>query len=68
MNVLYIVWCVLVVSSSLCDGIMFPLQPSGQKCLREEIHKDVLVSGEYHVQESVGQKVDLRVREWLPYI
>lgn len=43
------------------ECIMFHLQPNTQKCLREEIHKNVLVSGEYEVQEAPGQKVDIQV-------
>uniref|UniRef100_A0A2P2HX57 Transmembrane emp24 domain-containing protein bai n=1 Tax=Hirondellea gigas TaxID=1518452 RepID=A0A2P2HX57_9CRUS len=59
-----LLWCtLLLLGVSLCHGIMFPLQPGQQKCLREEIHKDVLVSGEYEVQESAGQKVDLKVTD-----
>ncbi|XP_068205727.1 transmembrane emp24 domain-containing protein bai [Palaemon carinicauda] len=48
---------------SAADGIMFHLQPNTQKCLREEIHKDVLVTGEYDVQETPGQKVDIQVTD-----
>jgi len=42
-------------------GLMFQLQPNSQKCLREEVHKDVLVSGDYEVSEVPGQVVDLHV-------
>lgn len=62
-SVTSLTWCLLTLVVTVCNGIMFPLQPSTQKCLREEIHKDVLVSGEYHVQEAAGQKVDLRVTD-----
>ena len=61
MHVLTVAWCLLVLGVGVCQAIMFPLQPSTVKCLKEEIHKDVLVSGEYTVQEAIGQKVDLRV-------
>jgi len=47
----------------LTDGAMFHLQPNTQKCLREEIHKNVLVSGEYEIQEAPGQKVDIQVTD-----
>ena len=30
-----------------------------RKCLKEEIHKDVLVTGEYDVTEVEGQKVNI---------
>ena len=34
-----------------------------RKCLKEEIHKDVLVTGEFEVNELAGQKVDLMVTD-----
>lgn len=46
------------------ECVMFHLQPNTQKCLREEIHKNVLVSGEYEVQEAPGQKVDIQVSDY----
>lgn len=55
--------CILGVIFTSADGIMFHLQPNTNKCVREEIHKDVLVSGEYEVQESPGQKVDIEVTD-----
>ncbi|KAM4664745.1 transmembrane emp24 domain-containing protein 10 [Discoglossus pictus] len=35
-------------------SISFPLPPNGRKCLKEEIHKNVLVTGEYEVSETHG--------------
>lgn len=52
---------VMVMVAAGVEGIMFHLQPNTQKCFKEEIHKNVLVSGEYEVQEAPGQKVDLQV-------
>jgi hypothetical protein len=43
--------------------LMFQLQPNSQKCLREEVHKDVLVSGDYEISEVPGQTVDLHVSQ-----
>jgi len=40
---------------------MFKLQPNAQKCLREEIHKDVLVSGAFEITDAPGQTVNLAV-------
>jgi hypothetical protein len=40
------------------DGIMWKLQPNVQKCLKEELQSDVLVTGDYEVQDAPGQKVD----------
>jgi hypothetical protein len=41
---------------------MFELQPNGRKCLREEVQKDVLVTGEYEISEVPGQRTDVKVR------
>jgi len=57
-------WIGLLLLASLLqlsNSLMFHLQPNVQKCLREEIHKDVLVSGDYEVTEIPGQTVDLSV-------
>lgn len=40
------------------DGIMWKLKPNTQKCLREELQSNVLVTGDYEVSEAPGQKVD----------
>ncbi|XP_012535586.1 transmembrane emp24 domain-containing protein bai isoform X1 [Monomorium pharaonis] len=39
-------------------GIMFYLEPNGHKCLKEEVHANVLVTGEYEVSEAMGQKTN----------
>ncbi|KAK3882714.1 hypothetical protein Pcinc_012920 [Petrolisthes cinctipes] len=56
---------IMVISGLVvvADCTMFHLQPNTQKCLREEIHKNVLVSGEYDIQEAPGQKVDIQVTD-----
>ncbi len=46
---------------STVQGLMFELQPNGRKCLREEVQKDVLVTGEYEVSEVPGQRTDVKV-------
>ena len=43
------------------DGLMFHLEPNNRKCLKEEIHKGVLVTGEYDISSQPGQVVDLMV-------
>lgn len=52
----------LALSAYTGSSLMFQLQPNAQKCLREEVHKDVLVSGDYEISEVAGQVVDLHVR------
>ena len=42
-------------------GISFLLPVGVKKCLREEVHRDVLVVGEYHLSDAPMQKTDLKV-------
>lgn len=39
------------------DGIMWYLEPNTQKCLKEELQQNDLVTGEYEVSPAPGQKV-----------
>ena len=61
---LHSIVCVIV---ALCvitiDALMFHLSPNQKKCLKEEIHKDVLVTGEYELSDAPGQKTNLAVRQ-----
>jgi len=41
----------------------FYLEPGTKKCIKEEIHKDVVVTGEYEITESPLHKVDLKVTD-----
>lgn len=40
------------------ECIMFHLPPNSQKCLREELRQNVLMTGDYHVSDALGQRVD----------
>lgn len=42
-------------------SISFFLPVNSRKCLREEIHKDVLVTGEYEISEQANTKTNLKV-------
>lgn len=42
-------------------SISFFLPVNSRKCLREEIHKDVLVTGEYEISEQENTKTNLKV-------
>lgn len=46
---------------SLVSTLSFTLPPGQEKCLREEVHKDVLVTGEYKLSEAPHQKTHLTV-------
>merc|ERR1739848_371755 len=46
---------------NLADSLMFHLEPNSRKCLKEEIHKGVLVTGDYDANQIPNQVVDLMV-------
>jgi len=60
LQILIVLVSVLIMST---DSVMFYLEPNAKKCLKEEIHKDVLVTGEYDVTEIPGQVVNMMVRD-----
>jgi len=41
----------------------FHLSPGQKKCIKEEIHKDVVVTGEFEAKESPNHRVDLKVTD-----
>ncbi|KTF77229.1 hypothetical protein cypCar_00026322 [Cyprinus carpio] len=44
-------------------SISFYLPVRSRKCLREEIHKDVLVTGEYDISEQPNTKTNLKITD-----
>lgn len=40
------------------NAIMFKLEPNTQKCLRDELHANQLVLGDYEVTDVPGQQID----------
>lgn len=46
---------------ALVSSISFTLPPGQEKCLREEVHKDVLVTGEYKLSDAPHMKTHLTV-------
>ena len=43
------------------SSISFNIVPDERKCVREEVHKDVLVVGDYKLSEVTGQRTDIMV-------
>ncbi|KAJ8713817.1 hypothetical protein PYW08_007437 [Mythimna loreyi] len=62
MEVQYLVFILSVLWYGT-DAIMWNLAPNTQKCLKEELHANVLVAGEYEVTEVAGQRVDYVIRD-----
>lgn len=63
MNVLALIFFVLATVTVDVKCIMFKLEPNAQKCLKEELQSNVLVSGDYEISEVPGQKVDYSVKD-----
>ena len=51
----------ILLNSATYLALQFHLPAGQQKCLKEEIHKDVLVTGEYLITEVPDQKASLKV-------
>lgn len=60
-------FCVLAVLVAALLGqaraISFILEPDVKQCVQEEVHKDVLVVGEYKVSEVQGQSTEILVSD-----
>lgn len=52
--------CFLALATG-SHAISFRLEPEIRKCIKEEVHKDVLVVGEYRLSEVAGQHTELVV-------
>ncbi|KAG7202772.1 hypothetical protein KM043_009940 [Ampulex compressa] len=51
----------LLIAQAQC--VMWFLEPNTQKCLKEDVQANVLVTGEYEVSEALGQRVDYTIRD-----
>uniref|UniRef100_A0A0B8RUP8 Transmembrane emp24 domain-containing protein 10 n=1 Tax=Philothamnus irregularis TaxID=1899461 RepID=A0A0B8RUP8_9SAUR len=59
-------WAVLLaLFAGRCRGLSFHLPPLSRKCLKEELHRDVMVTGEFEVSEAAapGIRTDLKVTD-----
>lgn len=52
---------VLLACAHSAHSLMFYLTPNERKCLKEEIHKDILVKGDYELTEVPGHHTKLEV-------
>lgn len=60
-----LIFGIIYLTSVIPQGssLMFHVSPNQRKCLKEEIHKDVLVTGEYTLSDGPGQRTDLSVTD-----
>jgi len=53
----------VVYVTGQASGLIFYLEPNTDKCLRDEVHKDILVTGDYSVGEAPGHKINILVTD-----
>lgn len=53
----------LTLSLSAVESIRFTIKPNSKRCLKEEVMKGVLVSGEYDLSDTPGHKTDITVKD-----
>ena len=51
----------LATAVALSSALRFNVAANNKRCLKEEIHKNVVVTGEYEVTEGVGYKASVHV-------
>ncbi len=52
---------ILVLNLIPTESLRFHLPPNTKRCLKEEMRKDVLVTGQYDLSDAPGQRTDLSV-------
>jgi len=53
----------IFVGSATGDSLKFFIQPNAPKCVKQEIHKGVVVTGEYDLTDSPNSKTSLKVTD-----
>lgn len=43
------------------SAVQFTVNPDSHKCIQEDVHKDVLVVGDYEISDDAASKVTLEV-------
>lgn len=62
MRVLSLFLLIIFYFTKSCHSISFHLPPDAKKCIRDEVHKNVLVVGNYEVEEITSLKTNIEVR------
>lgn len=71
-NLFFLGMVVLKVLAVFClvnyvSAIRFYIPPNGKKCLKEELHKDVVVTGEYELSEAPGMTCSILVKFFISF-
>ena len=58
---MYRVILLLSLQILTCYSLRFMVATGEQKCLKEEIHKNVVLTGEYEISEAIGTTASVHV-------
>ncbi|PAA54224.1 hypothetical protein BOX15_Mlig008263g4, partial [Macrostomum lignano] len=61
-TLLFISSILLLFAVDQVFSLRFHLPSNAKKCFREEIHKNVLVKGDYSISDDPNQKVTIKVK------
>lgn len=53
----------ILILSTLSNAVRFYLQPGTKRCLKEEMRKSVISTGEYELSDGLGQRTDLQITD-----
>ncbi|CAJ0589207.1 unnamed protein product [Cylicocyclus nassatus] len=53
----------LLVLIEICNALRFNVPANNKKCLKEEIHKNIVVTGEYEISEAAGYSASVHVTD-----
>jgi len=53
----------ILILSTLTDAVRFYLHPGTKRCLKEEMRKSVICTGEYELSDGLGQRTDLQITD-----
>lgn len=53
--------CIFLLLFADVESLRFFLAPNSKKCLKEEIRKNVVVTGEYEISDGAGQLMSIHV-------
>jgi len=53
----------ILILSTLTNAVRFYLHPGTKRCLKEEMRKSVICTGEYELSDGLGQRTDLQITD-----
>lgn len=59
--VILLILCTLLLLPEQASSLRFFLKTNSKRCFKEEIHKGIVVKGEYELSEAPGQRASIHV-------